>query len=258
VTGRLRAYVVDDEPLAVRRLARMLAATGRVDVAGTATDPREALAWLSRERVDALFVDIQMPGLTGLELCARLPEQPMIVFVTAYDDHALAAFELNSIDYLLKPVDPRDLDRAVGKLERLRAGPAAGAAGVADALARVSEALRTQHPPALARIASRVGDRISLIDLADITHFFADDKLTSAATAARTYVVDATIAELERKLDPARWLRIHRATLVNLAFVDEIHALFAGRAVVRLKDGKRTELPVARARVTELRRRLGV
>jgi two-component system LytT family response regulator len=108
------------------------------------------------------------------------------------------------------------------------------------------------------RIASRIGERVELIDLARVTHFFARDKLTYAATAAKNYVVDHTIQELEQKVDPRKFVRIHRATLLNLDYVHEMHTWFAGRMMVRLKDEKHTELTVSRDRVHELKERLGV
>ena len=120
----IRAFVVDDEPLAVKRLARMLEETRRVEVAGTSTDPVDALAALGGQAPDVLFLDIQMPGMTGFEMLSLLDPQPLVVFTTAYDQYALQAFEVNSIDYLLKPVEERHLARALDKLERLRATPA--------------------------------------------------------------------------------------------------------------------------------------
>src|SRR5262245_19322929 len=116
---RLRAFLVDDEPLALTRLARLLGATGRVEVIGRAGDAAEARAALGRLEVDVVFLDIHMPGMSGLALAERLPGGVAIVFTTAYDQHALAAFEANAVDYLLKPVERKRLDRALDKLERL-------------------------------------------------------------------------------------------------------------------------------------------
>src|SRR5438132_5274360 len=119
----MRAYVVDDEQLAVERLTRLLQATGRVTIAGSATDPVAALDFLRAHAIDVLFLDIQMPGLTGFELLERLERQPLVIFTTAFDRYALNAFEANSIDYLLKPIEPERLDRALDKAERLSASP---------------------------------------------------------------------------------------------------------------------------------------
>lgn len=268
----LRAFLVDDEPLALKRLGRLLAATGRVEIAGSAADPEAALAFLSHHDVDVLFLDIQMPGMDGFELLSRLPAQPMVVFTTAYDQYALKAFEVNSIDYLLKPVEAQQLERALKKLERSRGAAGSTAAGRApapqqewmrqpefrDLLAQLSAALRAPQAEFPDRVASRVGERVQFIEMARVTHFFAQDKLTFAAAGGKAHSVDFSIAELEQKLDPKKWVRIHRGTLLNLAWVQELDAWFGGRALVRLKDEKRTELTVARDRVRALKERLGL
>ena len=118
---KLRAYLVDDEPLALERLRRLLEETGRVEVVGIATEPEDAVAALSAETPDVCFLDIEMPRLNGFEVLARLTRQPIVIFTTAYNQYALKAFAVNSVDYLLKPVESEDLDRALIKIERLRA-----------------------------------------------------------------------------------------------------------------------------------------
>jgi two-component system LytT family response regulator len=257
----IRAFVVDDEPLAVRRLSRMLQETGRVEVAGSSSDPVDALAALASSPADVLFLDIQMPGMTGFEMLARMDRQPLVVFTTAYDRYALQAFEVNSIDYLLKPIEERHLARALDKIDRLRASPApapdwkAVVEQLAGALRQPGGTPAAQEYPE--RIASRLGDRIHILELSKVTHFFAHDKLTYAALEGKNHVVDHTVSDLERKLDPRHFVRIHRATLVNLAWIHELDAWFGGRVLVRLKDAKATELQVARERVQELKRKLG-
>jgi two-component system, LytTR family, response regulator len=254
--ARFRAYLVDDEPLALKRLRRLLDETGRFEIAGSTTDPEAAIQFLAANPVDVLFLDIQMPGTNGFELLARIPEQPMVVFTTAFDQYALQAFEVNSIDYLLKPIDPRQLDRAVRKLDRLRGG-GEQKTDMRAIIEQLAASLRTPRPEVPPRIASRAGDRVQFIELARITHFFAQDKLTFAAAGGRNHSVDATIAELEARLEPAGFVRIHRSILLNLAWVHEVDSWFAGRVVVRLKDDKKTELVVARDRVRVLKERLG-
>jgi two-component system LytT family response regulator len=256
--GVIRAFVVDDEPLAVKRLARMLEHTGRVTVAGTSTDPVDALAALTGKPPDVLFLDIQMPGMTGFEMLGMLDPQPLTVFTTAYDQYALQAFEVNSIDYLLKPVEERHLARALDKIERLRVNPAE-APEWKGILAQLAEAMGHRQPADYPeRITSRLGERIHILELAQVTHFFAQDKLTYAATEARNYVVDHTVSDLEQRLDPKHFCRIHRGTLVNLAWAKELDAWFAGRALLRLKDAKGTALQVARERLQDLKKRLGI
>lgn len=252
---RIRVYLVDDEPLALRRLRRLLEEAGRVEVAGSASDPEEAVEFLRAHRVDGLFLDIQMPGMTGFDLLARFDRHPPIVFTTAYDQYALRAFEVYSVDYLLKPVEAPQLERAISKLER--AASAGAAADLGGLLERLAASVRGGAPEYPERVASRLGDRVQFVDLSDVTHFFASDKLTYAATGSRDYVVDQTIAELERQLDPKLFARVHRSVLLNVEFVDEVRTGFGGRLVVRLRDTKRTEIGVSRDRAREFRARLG-
>jgi two-component system LytT family response regulator len=254
----IRAFVVDDEPLAVRRLVRMLEETGRVEVSGSSMDPVDALAALTEHPPDVLFCDIQMPGMNGFEMLGMLEPQPLIVFTTAYDQYALQAFEVNSIDYLLKPIEEPKLARALDKIERLRQNPAEAPEWKA-VLAQIAGAMKRNAAPEYPeRIASRLGERIHILEVAKVSHFFARDKLTYAAFEGKSCVVDHTVSDLEGKLDPRCFCRIHRSTLVNLAFVKEVDAWFGGRVLVRLKDAKTTELQVARERVQDLKKRLGL
>lgn len=260
----LRAFLVDDEPLAIERLERLLARFPVIEIAGTATDSAAAVNILneSRERaIDVLFLDIQMPGMSGFELLSRLAVQPFVIFTTAYDQHALRAFETNAIDYLVKPIETDQLERAIKKLGRLR--PVAKAdwqqnPALPDLLKELTASLRETQPSYPHRIASRVGERITFLDLENVTHFYAQDKLTYAVAAGKQHCVDQTISDLERRLDPARFLRIHRATLVNVDWIQELSTWFAGKLVVVLKDPQHTQLTVARDRVRELKGRLGI
>jgi two-component system, LytTR family, response regulator len=247
----LRVYLVDDELLAVQRLTRLLQQTGRVEIVGSTVNPGEAVEFLSHQNVDAVFLDIQMPGMTGFELLQQLPKEPAVVFTTAFDRFALNAFEVNSVDYLLKPIELERLEKALTKLERSRGTPQ----GLAETeqIRALARELTRKFPE---RISSRIGERVVFVEVSKITHFYAKDKLTYAATASKDYAVDLTIAELEKKLDPAVFIRIHRATLLNLQYVEEVSSWFGGGLVVRLKDGKRTELQIARDRVKEVKERL--
>jgi two-component system LytT family response regulator len=260
-TAPLRAYLVDDEPLAIERLTRLLAGCDGLSIAGSASDPAEALRYLNSQPADVLFLDIQMPGMNGFELLSRLVEQPFVIFTTAFDEYALRAFQVNSIDYLLKPVEAEQLERALKKLDRLR--PAAKPdwqqnTELPALLRELAASLRGGQPDFPRRIASRVGERISFIDLDAITHFVAQDKLTYAVVDGRRHSVDLTVSELERRLDPARFLRIHRSALVNVDWIHEVNSWFAGKVVLTLKDTQHTQLPVARDRVRQLKSRLGI
>ena len=260
-TAELSAYLVDDEPLAIERLARMLANCDSLRIAGSATDPAQALDFLNGPaNIDVLFLDIQMTGMSGFELLSRLAVQPFVIFTTAYDQYALRAFEVNSIDYLLKPIETEQLQRAIAKLGRLRPVVKPDWQQNPDlpaVLKELSASLLSQRIDYPRRIASRVGERISFLALDAVTHFVARDKLTYAAVNGREHCVDQTIADLETRLNPARFLRIHRAVLLNLDWVQEMNVSFAGKVIVSLKDTRRSQLPVARDRVRLLKSRMG-
>jgi two-component system LytT family response regulator len=258
----LRAYLVDDEPLAIERLKRLLANFDDLLIAGAATEPLQALEYLNSgagRSIDVLFLDIQMPAMNGFDLLARLTEQPFVIFTTAYDEYALRAFEVNSIDYLVKPIETAQLDRALKKLGRLRPVPKPEwQRDPAALLEQLAASLRGQLHDYPRRIASRVGERISFLELDAVTHFVAQDKLTFAVANGRRHSVDQTIADLERRLDPAKFFRIHRSALVNVDWILEVNSWFAGKVVLSLKDPPRTQLPVARDRVRSLKERLGI
>lgn len=260
----LQAYLVDDESLALERLERLMAVFPSIQIAGKATDPARAVEFLNSAAgasIDALLLDIEMPGMNGFELLSRLKRQPFVIFTTAYDQHALRAFETNAIDYLLKPIDADQLQRALNKLGRLRPVVMPQWQQSPDLPAMLRDlAASLQRGPAgfPQRIASRIGERISFLPLDDVTHFLAQDKLTYAVVNGRNHCVDQTIAELERRLDPAKFLRIHRAALVNIDWVHEVNSWFAGKVVLTLKDAQHTQLTVARDRVRSVKEHLGI
>jgi len=254
---KLRAYLVDDEPLALQRLRRLLEHTERVEVIGSTTEPEAAVVALTADTPDVCFLDIQMPRLNGFEVLARLPRQPVVIFTTAYDQYALQAFGVNSVDYLLKPVEPESLERALLKVERLRGSGPLAQPGFQALLKQLTDSLRETRPDYPDRIASRLGDRIRFIDLNRVTHFYAEDKLTYAVSEGKAYSVDCAIAQLEKTLDPRKFLRVHRSTVVNLAWIKEVTSLPGGALHVRLKDSKETDLTVARDRAREFKARVG-
>jgi len=252
----LRAYLVDDEPLALRRLARLVEQTGRVEIVGQSSDPLEVVNVLPALACDVLFTDIEMPDLSGFQMLKQLSIQPLVVFTTAYSQYALQAFEVHSVDYLLKPVDIQQLERALTKLERVLGG-----VEPRPQLDKLLEQLASSLPKPgrpLTRLPSKLGDRIEFVDIPKVTHFYASDKLTYASTLKKDFVLDLTIAELETRLDPDRFVRIHRSTIVNLDFVKELHSWFSERLLLRINDGKDTELTVSRERVKTLKEKLGL
>src|SRR5579862_1051250 len=164
----MKAFLVDDESLALKRLQRMLAVTGRVEIAGTSTDPVEAVEAILKTKPDVLFLDIEMPGMTGFQMLSELDpqQQPLIVFTTAYDQYALEAFGVNSVDYLLKPIEAPQLARALDKIDRMRGGvePPQEIRGLLERIAALAAGGSAQraYPD---RIASRIGERVEMIEL---------------------------------------------------------------------------------------------
>ena len=252
----LLAYLVDDEPLALARLGRLLERTGRVVVTGSTTDPEEAVTTLTANPPDVCFLDIHMPRLNGFEVLGRLPRQPIVIFTTAYDQYALQAFGVNSVDYLLKPIELGPLNDAITKVERLRGAGRLAPADLQAVVGQLALALRDAKPEYKDRIASRLGERLLFLDLARVTHFQAEDKLTFAMSEGKAYCVDHGIGQLEKTLDPKKWLRIHRGSVVNVDWIQEVASLPGGALCLRLKDAGRTELTVARDRAREFKARM--
>ena len=212
----------------------------------------EAVPRILEAKPDVLFLDIEMPGMTGFEMLAQLQPQPWVVFTTAYDRYALEAFGVNSVDYLLKPIEAAQLDRALDKIERMR-GTAATPPAMAELIRRLTRAVisgprRFQSWRKNRVHRPRSGDAFLRLRQTDV-RCHARPRITRWITP---------IQELEQKLDPARFVRVHRATLVNVAHVQELHSWFAGRMMVRLKDPKHTEITVSRDRVRALKQRLGI
>ena len=246
---RIRTVVVDDEDLARRRLLKLLRKYGEdLEIVGEASNGGDAVALIASLRPDVVFLDVQMPGCDGFEVVRRLKEKPFIVFATAYNEYALKAFEENSVDYLLKPVEQVRLDRTVEKLRRiLGTSSLALSENVEKMLARLAS-------PPLRRMKVNLGDRIFLIDLEEIAYFESRDKYTYLHTTDREYMIDESLTDLEGKLDGATFVRIHRSFIVNVNFIRELVRWFAGRFKVRLKDKKETELIAARSYAGRIRR----
>ena len=251
----IRAVIVDDEPLARTRLRRLLAEHPAIDVAGEAGDGEAACRLIAELSPDLVFLDVQMPGLSGFDVLARLDIRPRVIFVTAHDEFAVRAFEEQAVDYLLKPVEPARLERALARVTGGEA-PAAGGRIEEERLTRLIEAVerRSTGPR---RIAVRRGPKVILVEPASILFCRAEDKYTVLYTADGEHILDRTIEDLEQTLDPSTFVRIHRSVLVNLACVRDLTALEGGRFVVSLKDAPGTTLYASRAGAKLLREKLG-
>lgn len=235
----LRALVVDDEAPARRRLRAHLAALPEVEVAGEAGSGPDAVAAIAELQPDLVFLDIQMPGMSGFEVIAEVgvDAMPAVVFVTAYDEFALEAFEVHAVDYLLKPFSRERLARAVQRAaQRVQAHQPDR-----DALARLLAAVQPA-PRYLERLLVRSGDRLYFVPVADVVRFEADGNYIKLHTATGTHLVRETMSALEGQLDPARFARIHRSEIVAIDAVKEIQPYFHGDHVVVLKTGARVRM----------------
>jgi DNA-binding LytR/AlgR family response regulator len=233
---------VDDERLARERLLRLLAAHTDVEIVGEAEDGEQAIARILGATPHLVFLDIQMPGCTGLEVAASLrTPRPHIVFCTAYDEYAVDAFEVNAVDYLLKPVSQARLAAA---LERVRAGLGQSRAAQLDG-GRVGWPLR---------FLGKRGTHFGVVPREEVLYFATENGLTKLQGRGGHYWMQPTLAELELRLDPASFFRISRAAIVNLEAIRELIPEEGGHARARLADG--TVLPVSRRRVSALVERL--
>lgn len=228
------ALLVDDEPNLRRYLADKLAGVWpALDIVGSAGNGREALALAAQLRPDVVFLDIRMPGLTGLEVAAALPAGTRVVFVTAHDDYAVQAFDAAAVDYLLKPVTSARLAATVQRLQQ--------AAPPADTLARLLGALKPlAAPDYLQWIRAGKGDAVNLVPVAAVVYFQADNKYTSVRTARDEHVIRTSISELEQQLDPERFWRVHRGLIVAAAQVAEASRDLRGGYSLRLRSRPET------------------
>lgn len=274
----LRVLIADDEPLARARLEDLLRREPAVEIVGTAADGDEAVEEIGRLRPDLVFLDVQMPGKTGVEVVRAVgPERmPATVFVTAYDQFALQAFELAAVDYLLKPYDDERFEQAFQRARRMVElsevgaltdrlltllqggavpGSAATSATAPEAPAPAAEPAAQRAAP-IERIAVEMKGQVRVVPVGDIEYITASGPYAEIHTHERGYIIRERMQALEDRLDPARFLRIHRSVIVRLDLIDALLRGGGGDYAVRLKNG--VKLKVSRTRVEELERRMGV
>ncbi|MBF6025421.1 LytR/AlgR family response regulator transcription factor [Lysobacter niastensis] len=254
---RLRALVVDDEPLARRGLEIRLGEHPDIEIVGQYGDGASAIAGLREHRPDLMFLDVQMPGMDGFETLRHIPadEMPLVVFVTAYDHYAIRAFEASATDYLLKPVDETRLHQALARVrlahsQREASGHCAHLLGLLGELSgkpllELDEALRPDAIEQLRRdekLAVRDGGRTVRVDLASIRWIDAAGDYMCIHTDQETLVLRATMRDLEKQLDPQRFPRIHRSTIVNARRVVELRPHTNGEGYLRLDCGQELKL----------------
>lgn len=233
----LRALVVDDEAPARSELRFLLDEAGGVEVVGEASNAVEALQLIKAIPYDAIFLDIDMPGLSGMHLAdvlSNLERAPAIIFVTAHSEHAVRAFEVAAADYLVKPVELDRLRQAIGRVTGLEGGT------------------RIERIP-----VEKAGRKI-LLSVEDIFYVMAKDDYSYLFTDAERYLSTISLAQLEQRLEPRGFFRVHRRYLVNLSQVKEVVPMYGGTLLLTLQDSGATQVPVSRRRVPALKRALGI
>lgn len=244
---KLRTLIVDDEAPARERLGRLLAGNPLVELIGEAEDGVKAVELVEELNPDLVLLDIQMPGLDGFGVIKMLQKPPLIIFVTAYDEYAIRAFEVNALDYLLKPFTKVRLERAIERAYQ----ELSKRADFSAKLDSLFETLKEQ-PSYLERIAVRKGSRLFVIGVSDIDWFGAESGLIFIHTKEEKYVTNYTLEELESRLNPKMFFRAHRSAIVNLTRIKEIIPWFAGSHKIKLTTGD--EVDLSRSQAKELRK----
>lgn len=249
----LRTLIVDDEPIARQVLREELDQIGEVEIVGEAADGTAALAAIRLLFPDLIFLDLQMPGLSGFDVIKKLPSRgriPMVVIVTAFSEHAINAFAAGAIDYLLKPISQDRLAQAVERAIKLHARPAA----VAEQLANAQEIAESPHSRPVRKIVARSGDEYLLLNADEVFAFEADGDLVWIITAKTRYLATQSLKVIQNKLQNTSFRRIHRKALVNIDHVRKMSTLSSQRWLVTLSNNK--EFIVSKRQVRSVRQLL--
>lgn len=233
----IRVLIVDDEPVARRGLLRLLAQEPGIEVVGECGDGGSAIAAITAHAPDLVFLDVQMPELDGFGVIESIgaKRMPAVVFVTAFDQHAVRAFDAQAIDYVLKPVDPERFRRALQRARSHLAPPDDGfVRRVSAALKQIDRGELPQYP---SRLAIRSEGRVRLLDVADVDRIAAAGNYAEVHAGGKPHLLRETMASLEARLDPHRFVRISRAAIVAIDRIREVQPLFNGDFVVLLKNG---------------------
>jgi two-component system LytT family response regulator len=247
----MRILVVDDESPARERVKRLLADIEGIELVGEAGSGVRAVELIEQQRPDLVLLDVQMPGLDGFGVLEALDRPPLIVFVTAYDEYAIRAFEVNALDYLLKPLSRERLEKAI---RRARAAQSEGRHDLAAQFAPLLDNLAAQGRY-VTRMAVRDRQRFRVLDVSEVDWIGVENEQTLVHVGDQAYPIRRTLSELESRLDPAHFFRAHRSVIVNLDRVQEVIPWFKGSHRLRLTTGAVVDLSRAQARA--LRRILG-
>lgn len=245
-----RTLIIDDEPLARMRLRSLLEKySDDLDVVDEAASGNQAISKINELAPDVVFLDIQMPDMDAFEVLKNVDEDmmPLIVFTTAHENFALRAFEENTVDYLLKPVDPERLESTMEKLRKRLPAMVESQEMPADfSWDKFRSLMASMNDQYLQRIQVKIGDRILLVNVDEIIRFHSEEKYTTVYTPTNQYIIDTPLVDLEKKLDPRQFVRVHRAHLVAIDYIAEIRKTDMSRLNVVLRDKDRTQILVSR------------
>lgn len=241
---KIRALIIDDEPLARERIRLLAADQTSLEVIGECDSAAAALDAIQRDPPDLLFLDVQMPEVNGFELLSKLPRArwPLVIFTTAYNKHAVRAFEAHALDYLLKPIQPERFEAAVARAqEYLTTKQASSAAGALLDLLASRQTSSSAPSPAqyLSRLTIRSDDRVIVIKTDEIDFIESAGNYVSVNVGRDGHILRETLNSLEKQLDPEQFLRVSRSAIVNLERVKELQPMFKGEHVIILQNGKR-------------------
>jgi len=252
---KLRTLIVDDEAPAREKLKRMLSNHQKVEVIGEAEDGLKAVQMIEQRKPDLVLLDIQMPGLDGFEVIKMLEHRPLIIFVTAYDQYAIQAFEVNALDYLLKPFGRPRLEKAIDRAYQEFSRKSDFSSKIDALLETLSRQALTEQRRYLERVAVRERGKIVVIEVQDIDWINAEEGLVFLHVGKERYIAPYTLDEFERRLHPDRFFRCHRSAIINLSRVKEIVPWVAGSYKIHLSTGE--EVDLSRNRARELRKIMG-
>lgn len=248
----IRALIIEDEKPALDRLTGFLDMLPDIEVVDTTDSGKIAAALIDEMKPDLIFLDIHLSDISGIDLFHLVSYRPLVIFTTAYNQYAIRAFELQAIDYLLKPFSFERLKMAIKRAKEMLEGNSTSEQNIKNLLSQWSP-----HKEYLKRIPSKIGDRIYIINDDKIVYFASDQKLVFAHLEDTKYLVNYKLEELSARLDPEKFFRIHRSTIVNLNFVQTIEAWFGGGYKMKVGDKENTELTISRAAGKLLRQKLG-
>ncbi len=252
----LRALIAEDEKLARQRLKRLLGKCANVEIIGEAEDGGSALEMVNGLKPDILFLDIQMPVMTGVEIISQFTHLPHIIFTTAYDQYAVKAFEIGAVDYLLKPITEERLDRTLERI-RSRKNESPADQPVLDGILQTLKGMQEKRSY-LSILTAGQGDRIKVLQVEGINVMRAEDRYVICYTDDGEFVTDNTIKHLAEALDPEKFMQVHRGIIVNLSAIQDIRrTLFTKSGYELTVPGADNPLPVGKTYLKNLRERLG-